>query len=376
VAKDRRSRSPLRLALIAAILLAVAGWASAGPIRTAIASCKVWTVVDSPKAKYGILRAADASASDDVWAVGTDGGSYPIVDHWDGSTWRLTLQKGVATDLFAVAAISATDVWAGGDVVNTYPRAFLEHWDGVAWSGVPAPTPGIESSVEALAAISATDVWAAGYFRDADYFLHPLYLHWDGNSWAQFDGGVFGGTDIHGLAALASDDVWAVGERSSGQQFSSAPLIQHWDGTSWRSVRPARIPGQGSRQFQAAASISTTDVWGVGYGEYSGAATEHWDGIQWTYMRASDSGVLADADAESSTDVWAVGSDNAATRGISEHWDGATWRSLPTPNPGGNAPLFAVVAVSPTDVWAVGAHADAQFAGNYSPLTMHSRGTC
>ena len=122
--------------------------------------------------------------------------------------------------------------------------------------------------------------------------------------------------------------------------------------------------------------MSSTDIWAVGFGVNSGAAIEHWDGLSWTYLKAPDSGILEDADAVSSTDVWAVGNVDAATRGISEHWDGARWRSLPTPNPDGYAPLFAVVAISPTDIWAVGAQADPQFGGNATPLTMHSKGAC
>jgi hypothetical protein len=50
------------------------------------------------------------------------------------------------------------------------------------------------------------------------------------------------------------------------------------------------------------------------------------------------------------------------------HWDGDLWTIVPSPNPGGTSvdQLYAVAAVGPNDVWAVGEYWDA----NYVPLPM------
>jgi hypothetical protein len=66
-------------------------------------------------------------------------------------------------------------------------------------------------------------------------------------------------------------------------------------------------------------------------------------------------GELEDVSASSGTDAWAVGGSLDHT--LAEHWNGSSWRRLPTPNPGrhGNV-LLAVVAITPSDAWAVGAY--------------------
>src|SRR5262245_63655047 len=70
------------------------------------------------------------------------------------------------------------------------------------------------------------------------------------------------------------------------------------------------------------------------------------------------SSYLEDVSADSATDAWAVGEWAGATgyaRTLVEHWDGVTWTVVSSPSPG---PLYSflddVVALSPTDAWAVG----------------------
>jgi hypothetical protein len=55
-----------------------------------------------------------------------------------------------------------------------------------------------------------------------------------------------------------------------------------------------------------------------------------------------------------SNDVWAVGDDGAST--VIEHWDGSGWSVVPSPNPVSNARnrLSGVVALSPSNAYAVG----------------------
>jgi hypothetical protein len=62
-------------------------------------------------------------------------------------------------------------------------------------------------------------------------------------------------------------------------------------------------------------------------------------------------------------DVWAVGDNDILKNGgretalqtFVEHWDGHSWRVVPSPNRDDQSILQSVSAVSPTDVWAVGA---------------------
>jgi hypothetical protein len=80
----------------------------------------------------------------------------------------------------------------------------------------------------------------------------------------------------------------------------------------------------------------------------------------------------------SPTDIWAFGSYLLANGSGNQktlllHWDGTAWSIAPSPNPtkGGflSDLLFAGVAVSPSDVWIVGAEDEAPHDGT---LAIHS----
>ncbi len=85
------------------------------------------------------------------------------------------------------------------------------------------------------------------------------------------------------------------------------------------------------------------------------------------------SNVLSAVVAVSATDVWAVG--QAGTSTLAEHWDGSTWAVVATPNPAvtgaAQNALLGVAAVSSSDVWAVGY----SIADGYATLTLHWDGS-
>lgn len=72
--------------------------------------------------------------------------------HWNGTAWSLALlpftgnptvnpsQAGSA--LFAITAISPTDVWAADATNNTDLLALTEHYNGTTWAIVPSLQPG------------------------------------------------------------------------------------------------------------------------------------------------------------------------------------------------------------------------------------------
>ena len=66
------------------------------------------------------------------------------------------------------------------------------------------------------------------------------------------------------MTAISANDVWAVeyaNENAQGQ--NGAALVEHWDGTRWKLV-DSPIAGNATLLL-AAAALSGTDVWSVGY---------------------------------------------------------------------------------------------------------------
>src|SRR5581483_9325691 len=115
-------------------------------------------------------------------------------------------------------------------------------------------------------------------------------------------------------------------------------LVEHWDGTHW-SVVPSPNRSSIRNVLNGVAVAAAGSVWAVGYA-----------GL--TQPPAGSGSAVA-----SSGRVQAAGSAGLASMQnttLTEHWDGTRWSIVPSPS-GGTEPNFdAVVAISPSNVWAVG----------------------
>jgi hypothetical protein len=377
-----RARSP-SAGLATVVLIMGVACRAAPPVQAARAAaavqaspaavtCRPWKFHPPPTLASSIFSAVSGVASNDVWAVGTNGGLAPLIEHWDGTTWTDAPQPLPSGDLFGVAAIATNDVWAVG--YESIDVALIEHWDGSSWSVVPSPQPGAsQNQLTAVAAVSSTDIWAAGRYSAPNGSIQPLYEHWNGSAWSQVKppsqtktrGGV-----IQGLGTIASNDVWAVGLSSAGG-FNTAPLAEHWDGGQWRFV-PTASMSTGVNQFKAVYGAATDDVWAVGT-TLDGGFTQHWDGVHWQLTQSS-ADLLWGVSGTAANDVWAVGF-SSGPNPYSEHWDRSVWADTPTPNPDQSTQLVAVDALSSTDIWAVGSYFPPS-SGTPSPAALHSAGIC
>jgi hypothetical protein len=108
--------------------------------------------------------------------------------------------------------------------------------------------------------------------------------------------------------------------------------------------------------FLDVSASSTTNVWAVGENDadLETPIAQHWDGSEWisTVPRrpSLDDGLLGVA-ALTRRNVWAVGWQDAGA--LVEHWTGAAWRVVATPHAAGRT-LADAAALSANDIWAVG----------------------
>jgi hypothetical protein len=142
-------------------------------------------------------------------------------------------------------------------------------------------------------------------------------------------------------------------------------------GTAW-SVAPSPNAGSVDDELRGVGAASATDTWAVGSSVDAATGktrtlTQHWDGSAWTMLpspyRASNANVLRATVAISGSDVWAVGASTTpvhVSNTLTEHWGGSAWKIVPSADAGGpaNGELWGVAASSARDVWAVGSYAN------------------
>jgi hypothetical protein len=330
----------------------------------------------------GDLAAVAARSASNVWAAGTTDLTNPVTMHWDGRAWTQVLTPaGDHPDsspgsFSALAVVSGRDAWAVGVAAG---QALVEHWDGRAWSRTPSPRPagtGGGVFLNGVAAVSASDVWAVGGTNGDN----SVIMHWNGVTWALVPSPRPAGTGaepvisatLYSVAASSANDVWAVGETvTQAAGAGTRPLIEHWNGTAWTLVPSPAIRGGGTLQGVSAAAPGS--AWAVGGRGGGGGLIEHWNGRSWTVVPTPDltgPGELHAVAALSASSAWAVGGFVCLGQGpitVTERWNGQSWARVPSPALGA---LTGVAATSPDSAWAVGS-----WSGGPAAVIEHWDGT-
>ena len=242
-----------------------------------------WTQVSSPNFQYNsYLDAVAAVSPDAVWAVGgatnqngTTGAT--LVLFWDGTSWASVSSPNpdVYNSLKSVTANSVDDMWAAGVTENTDPQAQLErtftiHCTRLGCTTVLSPNSGVGSNeLFSIAALSPTQVWAVGYSvvmtRPYEDDL-PLTLQWSGQGWSVLptpplpDG--FDGGDFEKVIPVSATAVWAVGEVYNHMTSTDQTYAALWNGSSWTVYPPLNVTS--FNFFRGGAALSANDLWAVG----------------------------------------------------------------------------------------------------------------
>jgi hypothetical protein len=196
-----------------------------------------WSIVKTPNLGDAANLLGDVAvvSSDDAWAVGygDDAGGFrgrAIALHWDGAAWSMAnpKQPDRGAGFAAVDALASNDVWAVG---SDGKAPLAEHYDGSTWSVVP--TPDIEGELYAVEAIAPGDVWAAGESDDS-----TLIMHWNGGSWTVVPSpnGPMPGNQLADLVAAGPNRVWAVGTSYDDISVIYRTLVERWNGSEWKIV--------------------------------------------------------------------------------------------------------------------------------------------
>ena len=134
-----------------------------------------WSIIPSPN--IGALNSNELNGvvrvpgTNQLWAVGDHFTNriYTLTEYWNGKGWSTVASPSPGTSrnmLFAAAAISARSIWAVGYYQNDsngnhYP--LIEHWNGSTWSVTSNPKLLQDSVLQSVARVpGTTQVWAVG----------------------------------------------------------------------------------------------------------------------------------------------------------------------------------------------------------------------
>jgi hypothetical protein len=158
---------------------------------------------------------------------------------------------------------------------------------------------------------------------------------------------IVSGDELSGVVAGAGGRVWAWGvTHGTDKEHPGGPLLEVWDGTRWSSLS---VPGN---EIYGVAEPAPSDLW-VAVTKRQGGRLAHWDGARWRLQAAMGFTGTSEASnvllALSPTDVWAVGEATVApghpasegrrkpwllNRLTALHWNGTRWRSVTMPSLG------------------------------------------
>jgi len=205
-------------------------------------------------------------APNSAWAVGNLDESGALIEHWDGTEWKLVDNPAATTpntQLMKIHGSSATDLWAVG---WQYPpgggphRLYAQHYDGSKWSEVTMPDIGVPDAAATTVVVKGpNDVWVGGIRGTWAYFndYKGVVMHWDGKKWTvdTGPGDVAHGGYMNDLYLAGPNDMWAV----------AGKYLVHRTGTTWTKVVPEGAqPGGIDYIYRAVDGTGPGDVWAVG----------------------------------------------------------------------------------------------------------------
>ncbi|HEV7992729.1 MAG TPA: hypothetical protein VGP25_12945 [Gemmatimonadaceae bacterium] len=215
------------------------------------------------------------SASNDVWAVGTE------ILHYDGTSWSLAYTP--ATTLRAIWGSGSTDVYAAGDQGDIY------HYNGSAWTPLSHATTGLGTEI-------VTSIWGTSasnvYFgtSDASTTGGLGVRRFNGAIWTTVSAGI---NSVRALWGSGPSDIYAGGDNG---------LLRHYNGSSFTTV----VAG-----FSATPGDAIFSIWGsapdnVFVTETNGSIWHH-NAVAGSWVKLPSTGLGLYGIWGSGRDVFAVG---------------------------------------------------------------------
>lgn len=174
---------------------------------------------------------------------------------------------------------------------------------------------------------------------------------------------------LQAVSAVSARDVWAVGYQTTAARTvrtNYSALTMHFDGANWQIVETPKVGD--TDVLSAVYSLPGGPTFAVGQSvknSFAAPVMLQYDGKGWSLMpsdlMAATGGTgmnLTSVIALSASDVWAVGyrSNNTSVieQAVALHYDGTSWKNVEVPRAGVSTRFSSVAALSAKEIYAVG----------------------
>jgi hypothetical protein len=146
------------------------------------------------------LNSVYCVATDDCWAVGDvqgGPGGGEVILRWNGAAWSRVGPSAAVPDqnLNSVYCVSTNDCWSVGQAgAGAAQRPLILYWNGAAWA-TRNSNLNINANLNGVHCVTSRDCWAVGNAAGGE-----LLLHWDGSAW----------TRLPASGALADQNLFSV----------------------------------------------------------------------------------------------------------------------------------------------------------------------
>jgi hypothetical protein len=200
-------------------------------------------------------------------SVGRNGGSFPLAEHWDGSTWvvRPTPRPAGAHKAMLTSISCVSPNWcvaAGWYAAHRHEYSIVEHWNGVSWllQGAPRPRAAVDSELDGVSCSSPSACMAVGMFGNRGGDTRALIDRWTGAGWqVERPARPVLGTGLLGVSCVSPAACTAVGDR-----YGDVALIERWTGQAWTLVPPNDELRYENSALGSVSCVSSRDCTAVG----------------------------------------------------------------------------------------------------------------
>jgi hypothetical protein len=271
-----------------------------------------------------------------------------------------------ATSIFirGVAAVpGGSGAWAVGFARSSTPPdndvAVIWKWWGSKWVTESIPSLGDDGSLTSVVATSESNAWALGLSGPSASSTDPVLLHWNGRSWKIVKFPTADDADDFGPLAAAGSGVFVGGGTGGSPSF---PVLLAYKGSAWTTEKLPIFSANTSLEGLSATSAARSGLWGVATLCGSSLCTSSVlkpGKSGWSPVSAGGKGtVLFAVAALSPANVLAVGDSQTTSESygklLIKRSKGSSWTAVKVPSPIATGDFFYTEMSAATAGWAAG----------------------